>query len=252
MKKKIKIENNDLFYLENNKLMIAAKNLKQLEFLPFNRKSNTRPSLIRSIEKYGIITPLIVLKTNVVIGSEKYYIADGQHRYAAIEFLKKDAPVFLIDKPFKNEADLVECVSMLNSEQLSWSTQDYINAYASLRLSDYVFLNNIKSGNDIWTVTALATVFTTTSASTGGRPLKRIKTGQFKITREIAGMETLNFAKELSKYHVMSSRMLVSLNSVMAIEEFDKENFKTQYIAHIKEIILMDLHTFDDVFKQWI
>lgn len=241
-------ELNELFYLnDNNQKMIRNENIHKLQYLSFNRPAGSRKILVNSINKHGVITVLNLIKTDLISGEEEYYIADGQNRAKSIMNTNKDAPVFICETVFTTIAEIVNYVSLLNSLQVPWKADDYIKAYAELNLPDYKFLDSFK-GATSWSLNTLAILFT----SSNTKSLHSLKNGTYKANTKKEGLEVIEFANKLGKHHIMSSRMLLSLNRTMKLKAFNEENFEKNYILNIQDVIKMDLDKYDDIFEQWI
>lgn len=246
MKKKL----DSLFYLnDDHQKMIKNDKIKYLKLFDFNREAGVRRSLVNSINKNGVVTTLTLVKTDLISGEEHYYIADGQNRAKAITCTDKDAPVFVVNTKFKTIGEIVNFVSLLNSSQVAWKCEDYINAYALMQLPDYKFLNSFKN-KTAWTLPTIAKIFGSSISNSAVKT--KLVEGTYSIVRKEEGLKVLEFANELNKFHLMSSRMLISLSNMMKLNEFDGDHFKSEYIKNIKDVTLMDLNTFDDVFIKWI
>jgi hypothetical protein len=146
--------------------------------LPMNRGIDSKhvQKMITSIRKMGVIRAVITTTTNIIEGTEKTYIIDGQHLATALE--REGLPIPCIDIKIESEEDLIEKMAYLNNSSKSWDLMNYINAWKMIR-PDYMKLFKWKNMYDI-EITMLAIIGVNNTGlrqSTGA-----VKTGQFKIT----------------------------------------------------------------------
>jgi hypothetical protein len=135
--------------------------------------------LAESVNKMGIIRPVVVAEISFVDGKKKSYIIDGQHLFNALIRNNMDIPYVMIT--VKDKVELVEKIALLNASSKNWTMLDYITAWASLS-QDYVKLNHYYQVYDI-DLGTLATVLMNGSVD-GSNTVKTIKNGQFKIVDE--------------------------------------------------------------------
>lgn len=109
-------------------------------FFTMNRvvRSSHTTEITTSIEKYGILRPIICAYLNFITGKMQLYVIDGQHTIGACIRLNIDIPYVII--PIKNHKELITALAMFNSTSKTWVLQDYITAWASLE-TDYIKLN---------------------------------------------------------------------------------------------------------------
>lgn len=113
----------------------STANYSKFSILPMNReiKSAHVQTMADSIKKMGVIRPAVCVETDLVEGSKKRYIIDGQHMAKALEGMGMKIPYILIT--VDSEEDLVEQMGLLNSTSKSWVLGDYVNAYKTLKPS---------------------------------------------------------------------------------------------------------------------
>ncbi len=139
-----------------------------------------------SVNKMGIIRPVVVAYIAFLDGIKKLYIIDGQHLFNALIRNNMDIPYVIID--VKDKTDLVEKIALLNASSKNWTMLDYITAWASLS-QDYIKLNHYYQVYDI----DLATL------ATGSGTVRTIKNGQFKIVDEKFNVSILDYVTDLLK-----------------------------------------------------
>jgi hypothetical protein len=147
-----------------------------------------------SVNKMGIIRPVVVAYIAFLDGKKKLYIIDGQHLFNALIRNNMDIPYVIID--VKDKTDLVEKIALLNASSKNWTMLDYITAWASLS-QDYVKLNHYYQVYDI-DLTTLATILLGNSVD-GSGTVKTIKSGKFKIVDEKFNVSILDNVTDLLK-----------------------------------------------------
>ena len=150
--------------------------------------------LAESVNKMGIIRPVVVAYVAFIDGIKKLYIIDGQHLFNALIRNNMDIPYVIID--VKDKTDLVEKIALLNASSKNWTMLDYITAWASLS-QDYVKLNHYYQVYDIDLAT-LATILMGGSVD-GSNTVRTIKNGQFKIVDEKFNVSILDYVTDLLK-----------------------------------------------------
>ena len=147
-----------------------------------------------SVNKMGIIRPVVVAYISFIDGVKKLFIIDGQHLFNALIRNNMDIPYVIID--VKDKTDLVEKIALLNASSKNWTMLDYITAWASLS-NDYVKLNHYYQVYDIDLCT-LATILLGQSID-GSNTVKTIKNGKFKIVDEKLNTTILDNITDLLK-----------------------------------------------------
>jgi hypothetical protein len=147
-----------------------------------------------SVNKMGIIRPVVVAYISFIDGTRKLFIIDGQHLFNALIRNNMDIPYVIID--VKDKTDLVEKIALLNASSKNWTMLDYITAWASLS-NDYVKLNHYYQVYDIDLCT-LATILLGQSID-GSNTVKTIKNGKFKIVDEKLNTTILDNITDLLK-----------------------------------------------------
>lgn len=144
-------------------------------------------TLTKSVQKMGVIRPIVVAMLSFIDGVNRIYIVDGQHLFTVC--IRLSLPIWYVRIKVIDQQDLVEKIALLNSSSVSWTLADYIKAWSSLdEKEDYRKLIKYKGIYD-QTYEALAMIFSATERTAGS---KRIKNGSFKIINEEKGVEILN------------------------------------------------------------
>jgi hypothetical protein len=159
---------------------------------PINPAQVTK--LAQSVNKMGIIRPVVVAELSFIDGKKKPYIIDGQHLFNALIRNNMDVPYVTIN--ISDKIDLVEKIALLNASSKNWSMLDYITAWASLS-NDYVKLNHYYQVYDIDLCT-LATILLGQSVD-GSTTIKTIKNGKFKVVDEKLNISILDYVTDLLK-----------------------------------------------------
>lgn len=144
-----------------------------------------------SVDKIGIVRPVVVATLSFITGKPEIYIIDGQHLYTACLRNKIDVPYVEIE--IEDKVDLVEKIALLNSSSKSWSLQDYVTAWGSLK-EDYVKLNRYFQIYD-FEFGVIASIFNnqTLRGTVGGLNVnKKIKEGAFEILDEEVNVKLLD------------------------------------------------------------
>jgi hypothetical protein len=182
--------------LKNIKWLSLTGNIKFSYLAGINRSINPGQvtKLAKSLEMMGIIRPVVIAELSFVNGKPGKYIVDGQHIFNALIRLGWEIPYVTIQ--VENKQDLVEKIAMLNASSKTWTMQDYVTAWSSLK-NDYVKLNHYFQVYDL-EITDLAAILMGNSAG-GGNLAKILKSGEFKINNEEKNVAILNYATDVLK-----------------------------------------------------
>jgi uncharacterized protein with ParB-like and HNH nuclease domain len=229
-------------------IKIDKKVYNKLSYLPFNRKYQVRQDLFDSMNKFGFTVPIILVES-AIYGKKEIYVADGQHRLTTAMYLEIDAYGVIVDTTLNNVSDLVKFVASLNSAQKEWTLQDYVNSYAYLNLHDYVELLRIKNTTP-YSVNLIANLLV--GIRKNGGVSESVKNSTFKINHKENALNTLSLAAMLSKYEKVTGRMLLALNYVSSLREFNQEIFVEKFKENAKKVKELKLDDYTDIFTQWI
>ena len=218
-------------------------------FLPFNRDAKAMKELAKNMRKDGFTQPIMLIKTDVIDGVMRIYVADGQHR--ALTALAMGIPFRgeLLPNEFKTREEAVLFVARHNSSQRSWTVSDYVKAFSSVGSSVYLRLIDIRKKTP-FTFTTLAAMLDGANKRSTSNP--DLKDGTFKINREKETLRTLDYAKELGEFRQLTNRMVLSLHRVMSLKIFKKDKFTEAYKKYAKELNKLELDRFDDLFVSWL
>jgi hypothetical protein len=154
--------------------------------------------LANSIDKIGIIRPVVVTELSFITGVNQVYIVDGQHLYNACLRMNLDIPYIFIS--VKNQKDLIEKIALLNASSKSWCLLDYITSWASIK-EDYKKLNKYYEVYD-FEISILANVLMDKSIYNDGGSSGAgvtIKKGVFKIYDEVGAKKKLDYLTDVLK-----------------------------------------------------
>jgi hypothetical protein len=160
---------------------------------PVNPSQVTK--LAESINKMGLIRPIVVTELSFISGKKTKYIVDGQHLFNACLRNNIDIPYVSIN--ISDKKQLVETIALLNASSKNWTIFDYVLAWSSLN-PDYVKLNQYFNMYDI-EMSAIADILSGGTAASGGSINNKIKKGEFKITNEATNVAIINDLTDLLK-----------------------------------------------------
>jgi hypothetical protein len=150
--------------------------------------------LAESVNRMGIIRPVVVAEIAFIDGKKKTYIIDGQHLFNALIRNNMDIPYVMIT--IKDKKELVEKIALLNASSKNWAIIDYISAWSSLS-TDYVKLNHYFQVYD-FDMGVLSSVLNNANVD-GSSLVRKIKAGEFKIMDEDKNVTILNHLTDVLK-----------------------------------------------------
>jgi hypothetical protein len=152
--------------------------------------------LANSINKMGIIRPIVVTEISFINGKKTKYIVDGQHLFNALIRNNMDIPYVTIN--IKDKQDLVETIAKLNASSKNWTLFDYMTAWSSLN-ENYVKLNHYFQVYDI-ELNILASILSdANSCASGGLITKKIKDGLFTVVNEKENVKIIEYLTDVLK-----------------------------------------------------
>lgn len=160
---------------------------------PVNPSQVTK--LAESINKMGLIRPVVITELSFITGKKVKYIVDGQHLFNACLRNNIDIPYVTINVTDKKQ--LVETIALLNASSKNWTMADYVLAWSSLN-PDYIKLNQYFNMYD-FEIAVLADVLSGGIASSGQTIGNKIKKGEFKIVNEETNIGIVNDLTDLLK-----------------------------------------------------
>jgi hypothetical protein len=186
--------------------------------------------LSTSLDKMGIIRPVVVATFDFLDGTMTTYIIDGQHLYHALMRVGWDVPYTTIE--IKDTIDLAEHLALLNNSSKSWQMKDYIKVWSNVN-KDYVKLNKYFNTYDV-ELSQLAEILmnNTCNGNVGGSHISNcIKKGEFVINDEKAAVFLLNCVtdalKLVKRMDRMSNRMFIAtyVNFINSYNNYDHKQF---------------------------
>ena len=162
--------------------------------------------MCNSIDKMGVIRPVVVATFDFLTGAPETYIIDGQHLYHACMRLGYDVPYSEIT--VTDSVDLAEKLALLNNSSKSWSMHDYIKVWSNIE-ADYIKLNRYFNIYDI-ELSQVADVLMNQQCrfSLGGTSVSPcIKRGEFRINDETRSVFLLDCITDALKVIIRMDRM---------------------------------------------
>jgi hypothetical protein len=224
-----------------------ALGTKLFEF-PTNRPCGYSEELAESFRNYGVTDSVKAIKTDLIDGVEKLYLVDGHHRAKTASMMNMSYYVDIITKKFSSKPEIVKFITTINNSQKPWHINDYIRVYSKIGMPEYNKLIALKSGNPY----SLYTIAMMSGKAHKGSLTDSLKLGTFRIIRESQTKKTIDFAKELLAIGKFTNRMVISLNRVMSMANFDEEKFKENFKKYHFSIKTMSLDNYDDLFISWL
>lgn len=228
----------------------GKKGFQKLNFLPFNRDFKVRSNLVDSINQYNFQVPVLLIKTDVITGTEELYVVDGQNRAVTAEYM--DVPFYAViddELKFNSKADLVQYVAKLNSTQVKWTAANYVHAYTYLGFPEYIKLNAYVQGSNH----SLQTVATMLS---GFRSRTHVPETIMKGTFECKLAKEFEYSKDVSvkasKFGRLTSKMMLALHYVASLKTFDEAKFLREYKRNYQCVRELRLDDYTDIFSSWI
>jgi hypothetical protein len=158
--------------------------------------------LADSINKMGVVRPVIIAEIDFITGKKTKYIIDGQHLFNAL--IRNGMSIPYVTISIKDKQDLVETIAKLNASSKNWALVDYIVAWGAL-IPDYVKLNHYFQVYD-FDMGVLSSVLSDNN-SDGGNISRKIKNGTFRIVNESENVKILNQLTDVLKVVSRMNRM---------------------------------------------
>jgi len=145
--------------------------------------------LAKSVNKLGILRPIVIANIPFINGKPTDYIIDGQHLFNALLRNNMDIPYILIN--IKNKVELVESIALLNASSKNWAMIDYVTSWSCVS-EDYKKLLHYYNVYD-FELSALSAILSgRLSSANGGGMSMIIKKGEFKVVDEKLNVTTLD------------------------------------------------------------
>lgn len=178
-------------YLKSNQL---------LQLIPFNREIKPNIGLRKSIQTYGFLGSIVVVKTSIFGTKDGLYILDGQHRYNEAKFLGIDNIPYTIIK-LDEQSKIVALMASLNNTANKWTNDHYANCYCAVGDSNYLYLRRIK-GETGFSYPVLLNIYTGNTKST-----LDFKKGKISINTT-NGDEILSYICDIFKIKSLKERSM--------------------------------------------
>lgn len=228
----------------------GREDFNKLKFLPFNRHFDVRKDLIDSMNRYGFVGAILLIKTSLFAGFKEIFVGDGQNRAMTAAYLNIPFYGEVYEEEFKSEAELVHFIASRHSTQHRWMVDDYIKSYAYLNYQDYKIVSRI-SHECGYKPYVICSMLAGPSDNCSGSTLKKIKDGTFKIRYKEETLETISISAEVSKYKRMNANSLLALHSVKFSKKFDKERFIQKYECMANTLGKLGLNDLSSLFESW-
>ncbi len=144
---------------------------------PINPAQVTK--LAESINKMGVIRPIVTATVSFLTGKPTRYIIDGQHLFNAL--LRNNLDIPYVEVNVKDKKELVETIALLNATSKSWTMLDYVTSWGCIA-NDYKKLLHYYNVYD-FELSELSGILSSKVVN-GGSMSRVIKRGEFKIIDE--------------------------------------------------------------------
>lgn len=226
-----KAKNNHVTEISNKMMYVNANSLRNLKWLKEGERLELLPGvqrtivsrhierLVESIQKHGMIRPIVVVEVDFFDGIIRRYVADGQHGLMAC--LRLGVPIpYIVVNGIKDKNELTSLVTLLNSSSKSWKQGDYVNAWSE-SIDDYKALIKLKQKFDL----DYDVVISASTGKDGGQNIKDLKKGLFKMENPVKAhlncSRVANLLTIVPKLDRWSARALVRA----AISVFTEESY---------------------------
>jgi len=196
--------------------------------------------LVYSANKMGIVRPIIIAELDFITGKKEYYIIDGQHLYTALSIrLDMDIPYVVVK--IKDKQELVEQIALLNASSKSWSMEDYVTAWASLK-TDYVKLNKYAEDYDL-DISMAATILMNQSVDSS-MTTNKIKAGEFTIINEAVNAQIIKQLSDVLDIVPRNNRMQSKyfcreyVKFIRSCNKYDHKDFVGKLSTHVDKVVL--------------
>jgi len=161
-------------------------------FFEFNRKvdKNHVKTLMDSMKKRGFRGVILVIKTSIIDGVERYYILDGQHRFTAAKELGIAITFEVVD--VNTELELAGFIADVNNSSKAWGTNQFLEVWSSMKIKEYIKLSEIQKETKIQ-ITPLI------EAYTGQGNMTTFRKGTLKFNNETASNRIIHQLMDLNE-----------------------------------------------------
>lgn len=202
--------------------------LRGVQYMPtmFNRKVKDGhvKSMVGSIKEIGIQRVFNIIETKCFSGKNTLYFADGQHLAKGVLSIP-DGDLEGGFVAFVNKVDKVDSVipfvSLMNSTAKNWTLNDYLNAWVTHGLEDYLYIRNLHLKTE-YGLSGLIEAFSNKSGKGSGD----FKNGVFVANKE-NGLRLIELHKKAVSMGLRScnSSFLAVVRFFLSNPEIDEEKF---------------------------
>lgn len=218
----------------------STKGFKILSSLNRTIKPAQVTKLAQSINKMGIIRPVVVTEYTYM-GVKGKYIIDGQHLFHALIRNNMDVPY--VEISVKDDADLVEKIALLNSSSKSWTLLDYIQAWGYINKNYITLMKHFQTYDlEISQIAGILHANSVSSHNGGGSISSVIKSGKLKIIDEKQSVVIFDYITDVLKIiprmDRMSNKTFVSayVDFYNSERKYNHKKFCENLKAHISEL----------------
>lgn len=198
-------------------------------FFNFNRPVFTPhvKTLAESMKRWGFTSVLMVIKTDVLDGVERYYVLDGQHRFSAAQMLGIPFKFDVIDIATKME--LAQFIADVNNSAKAWGTNQFLNVWAKMEIAEYVKLLKVQNETKIQ-ITPLVKAYTDKSSMT------EFRKGEMKFVDESKSDKIIEQIVDLNGYLPTKAFCRRAIIDVMNRPDYHHELIKPIIIRRAESI----------------
>lgn len=207
-------------------------------------------SVATSIEKIGLIRPVVVAKLNLKDFKGEYVI-DGQHLFNACLRLNKDIPYVKVD--ISTEEELVEILAMLNNSSKPWALKDYVQSWSYIRPA----FKKLAKYREMYDLELLAIAGILHKSSNIFQSMHIIKKGELVIKDEALAVKVMEYTNDMlgifNKFDRKNARKLVNAYVQYVTANHNSYNHK-KFLTNINkeksklELVIANPDTVTDFF----
>ena len=165
-----------------------------------------------------------------ILVDEDYNIIDGQHRFYLCKQLK--VPIHYI----KIKKGGIKEITILNSNNDSWSNNDFLNCYCDMQIEDYKNLHDFKLSNHKFGISMCVALLYHGNSTRGGVTMNIFRDGLFKIRYLEKAKLIVQMCCDYQGYidFPFRAEFVDALLKAMGSGKYDHEEMKEQLKLHYK------------------
>lgn len=230
----------------DNSNIYMSSNYNQFNFLKFNRKTTAGHvnDIILSIQEYGILSYGVIVKTDVVDGVMRYWIADGQHRFLAEK--KLGFPFYFTMTTVNSLQGLVRLIARLNTTGKKWNLKQYLTTWSSINSNEYGIIQKRQAETGIQ-LSVLIQIYMDRDRSSASEKFMK---GYFEISDKEKAEKTINNLVDLTSTRLLPKSRSISscLIALMKNNEYNHDHFKEKLYSLPNDFVFA--HKEDDLLNQ--